>query len=132
MAYNNLYLTEQVPFNTLLNQTLTAITVDTEESQIVFTTQEGKTYVLAHDQRCCEEVYIESVVGDTNDLLNTPILVAEETTNETDPPVNTCDGECVSYTWTFYKFATIRGYVDIRWYGTSNGCYSESANLYSM
>lgn len=55
--------------------------------------------------------------------------MAEESTNSDDPPKS--DGE-ESYTWTFYRMATVKGYVTIRWYGSSNGYYSERASFGRM
>ena len=84
-------------------------------------------YVFAHDQDCCESVCIESIVGDIEDLVNTPILIAEESSGDT--PADSTAEPYESYTWTFYKFATFKGYVDIRWLGESNGYYSESVDV---
>lgn len=95
---------------------------------IVFTTNEGKRYKLYHSQDCCESVMIEDVVGDLADLVGEPILIAEEATSDENPDGVT-KGYQDSFTWTFYKFATRRGYVDIRWYGESNGYYSESVDF---
>lgn len=96
-----------------------------ESEEIIFTLSDGSSYRMFHYQDCCESVYLESVVGDVQDLLNTPILDATESTNKVEP----VDLELESQTWTFYKFRTIKGYVDLRWLGQSNGYYSESVEI---
>ena len=82
-------------------------------------------YILEHQQSCSEEVYIESIVGDLNDLVGSPILVAECTYRYS-------DASNKSEIWTFIKFATNKGWVDIRFFGTSNGYYSETPELYRV
>lgn len=96
------------------------------DDEIIFVTSEGEGYLMYHSQDCCEQVYIEDVVGDFSDLIGTPLLVAEERTNRDLPPAYE---HAESYTWTYYTFRTIKGSVDIRWYGESNGYYSESATI---
>jgi len=77
-----------------------------------------------HTAEFCEvSCQIEDVVGDLEDLVGSPILMAEVSTNS-DNPRNSRDE---SFTWTFYKLATVKGYVTIRWYGWSSGNYSEIA-----
>ena len=96
---------------------------------IIFVCEDGTRYKMFHDQDCCETVKIESVTGDDCDLLNTRISLAEEVTNYStkDKPKNPD-----SYTYTFYKFGTIKGYVDLRWLGESNGYYSESVDFVKL
>lgn len=112
----------------LVGKVLTAAYVsnDRGEEIIIFRTADDE-YALHHAQDCCETVYIESVVGDIKDLVGEPILVAEQVSNMPDPGAKEDSDD--SYTWTFYKFATRKGYVDIRWYGTSSGYYSEDVDF---
>ncbi len=88
---------------------------------------------MYHIQDCCEGVSIEDIDGDINDILNNKILLAEEITNCSNDddisiyqPADFNENDYDSYTWTFYRLATVKGYFIIRWLGTSNGYYSES------
>jgi hypothetical protein len=106
----------------LLGKTLTSITGGKDADEIFFKTDDDKEYKMFHYQDCCESVYVEDVIGDIEDLIGSPITMAEEV-SEND------DGASESGTWTFYKLATINGYVTIRWYGSSNGYYSEAVSF---
>jgi hypothetical protein len=117
-------------FSELVGKTLTD--ARQEGDQLVFVTEDGETYRMFHSQDCCESVFIESIVGDLADLIGSPIVKAEEASNSEDPPRVDPDFPSYvdeSYTWTFYKLATAKGYVDIRWYGSSNGYYSEGVDF---
>ncbi len=103
----------------MLNQTFTLVRATNDT--VTFENDKVR-YTLYHQDDCCESVYVvEDIIGDLEDLENLPLLISREDTNAEDP--GTCQGE--SYTWTFYNFATYKGYVTIRFLGESNGYYSE-------
>lgn len=100
--------------------------------ELIFHCSNGKKYRMHHIQDCCESVYLADIIGDINDLIGFPILKAEEAVSEGVTPLGITvpvDGCLDSFTWTFYKFATKKGYVDLRWLGESNGYYSESVDF---
>lgn len=109
----------------LLGKTVRRIELTSDSIEFHLSDNQGLV-VLEHEQECCEDVFIEDIVGDLTDLLNTPITRAEMASSQEDG-----DAACPYYstTWTFYKLATIEGYVDIRWFGGSNGYYSEEVSV---
>lgn len=85
---------------------------------LTFDMNDGSRFTFQHNQDCCEHVSIEDIVGDLDDLVGSPILTAE------------CR-RCENYhaedgygKWTFYEYATNKGSVTVRWYGSSNGYYA--------
>lgn len=111
----------------MLGLVFTKVEGAVNDEELVFVAEDGRRFVFGHMQDCCETVDINDIVGDLNDLVGEPLLRAEESTN-VDLPAPSKYAE--SYTWTFYKFATRKGYVDVRWLGESNGYYSESVDLF--
>jgi hypothetical protein len=118
---------EWVEFSELKGKVVTKVEGAEGNSQLNFYTNDGYKYSMYHEQDCCESVYVESVVGDLEDLVGEEILVAEESSGDT--PADSKAKPYESYTWTFYKLASRKGYVDIRWLGESNGYYSESVSV---
>lgn len=96
-------------------------------NELIFQMEDGTTFSMHHQQDCCESVWLEEIIGDLEDLENSAILEAEQVSSYDSEPLKENHG---SYTWTFYKLGTAKGHVTLRWYGTSNGYYSESVNIY--
>lgn len=147
-------------FEILKGQTLLSID-KSENDKLVFITDDSTEYVMHHHSDCCESVSIEDICGDLDDLIGSPILLAEEVSSSEPTPEliasrraeyekeveqakatggkmwyddfeDFCNGRYESETWTFYKLATIKGSVTIRWYGSSNGYYSEGVDFHKV
>lgn len=108
----------------LQGRTIIGLNIDPEENEITMTREDGSAVKFLHHQSCCENVTIEDVNGDWNDLLNVRLDVAEVRSFARETSVY---GD--SETFTFYTFRTIKGSVDVRWHGTSNGYYSERVDM---
>ena len=85
---------------------------------------------MEHRLDCCERVTLEDICGDLQDLVGFPLIVAEEVFSNETPEGLEKPEYAESYTWTYYKLSGILGSVTLRWFGESNGYYSESVSLY--
>lgn len=104
-------------FEDLKGRVISDIIVNEDKDEMRFDMEDGRSYLLYHNQDCCEGVYIEDICGDLKHLIGYRVEMAEETSNGETETASGCER------WTFYKLATINGYVTIRWYGESNGYY---------
>lgn len=127
MNYN-----DSVKFEDLVGKTFVSVqrvNVGIGDSDaIVFTVSDDEKYAMFYERDCCASCSIEDVAGDLNDLVGSPIVRAEENGSE-EPDLPASNENEDSFTWTFYRIGTVKGTVVIRWYGSSNGYYSETASF---
>ena len=110
-------------FATLAGETIVSIDgMEKGSTEVRIVTKSARTFTLHHEQDCCEDVRLEDVAGEVDDLIGSPITMAEVVSEKGEPKDKYDD----SQTWTFYKLATVKGYVTLRWLGESNGYYSEN------
>jgi hypothetical protein len=103
-----------VKFQDLEGKSLSKIDVlGRPRDKIIFHTNSGERYLMYHPQLCCEYVSIEDICGDLNDVIGSPVLLAEEVQSNKNPESITKEYQD-SFTWTFYKISTIKGSVTIR------------------
>ena len=141
----------EVEFSDLLGKTIVAIYANVGNDIVYFVTETMVSYCMYHRQSCCERVSLEDIIGDFEDILDQPILLAEcvssndykelpdmaESKRDSDAMISktkkVINEDCIPcYQWTFYKLATNKGFVTMRWFGGSNGCYAMDASLYRM
>lgn len=117
---NEAYIIEE-----MMGQIFQRVYIDNMEEERDRLTFESKDLLvqLYHRQGCCESVRIEDIAGDIEDLQGSPITMAECV------KVERGEHQHGTYTSTWYKFATVKGYVTVRWMGESNGYYSEEVDL---
>lgn len=126
---NRIRYDDKYTLEDMRGKTFDRVYVNDSKTELIFENAEYE-FKFLHEQDCCEGVRIEDIVGDLDDLVGRPLDIVEEVEYDRDynpPGVEPVTGE--SFTWTFYKFATIKGYVDVRWLGESNGYYSEGVDL---
>lgn len=93
---------------------------NSERVRIYF--EDGSKLEMYHEQDCCESVYLLDFDNDVSVLKFAKLLSIEEAVEDG----NSRDG---SSTWTFYKLTTDKGRMTMRWYGESNGYYSENVTV---
>jgi len=94
-----------------------------DNSEIHFTA-DGKRYKMLHEQDCCESVSIESISGDLQSIVGSPLI--QSTEEQQRPEVGQYDD---SVTISTFVLATKDSRVVITWRGESNGYYSETVQI---
>jgi hypothetical protein len=113
----------------IIGKTFTAIDgMEPESWKVTFTLATGERLAMDTLQDCGESVELVEVIGDVEDLLNSPIVSYEEVEDPDEDPDFDYSGK--SHTWTIYKFETMKGFVTLRWLSESNGYYSEGVDFY--
>ena len=124
---SNLKYSKAKEWKELLGQEIIQIALDTVTDcrRLILVLKNGDCVVMQGDPDEMSCVRLEDIAGDWADILNQEILQAEEAVSKTK------DGDG-SATWSFYKLATIKGSITLRWCGSSNGYYSESVDLHFL
>lgn len=118
-------------FRDLEGKTITKIEgLETGSYDVTFYCSDGSVYRMYPDDDTFLygndiDIAIEDICGDVDCLIGNEIKKAEVRRSEK------IDGNWhMPEVWTFYTLATVKGYVDIRWYGTHNGYYSAEVNFW--
>lgn len=103
------------------------------DEEVVLCTDDDVRFRIYHEQDCCETVRLHDVDGDLQDLVGHVVSRAEMVSSESEmndenwreAPSRYAE----SWTWTFVKIQNMGASLTMRWFGESNGYYSEGVNI---
>ena len=99
--------------------------------KIIFEIEDDLWIRIFHEQDCCEFVRLYDINGGKlEDLIGGTIGRFDWSSSiEKEPNINDENTQDESFTWTFYRIATEKVFLTLRWLGESNGCYSEEMTV---
>ena len=97
-----------------------------DEVTIKFT--DGSCLKFYHRQDCCETVLLEDFDITPEWLIDSKIISVEERISRSGEEISHYEWT-YSYTWSFYVIKTSSSTMVLRWYGESNGWYSETVDI---
>lgn len=107
----------------MIGKVFVAVRGEEGDELLAFVEADGTRHEFWYEHDCCAGCAIEDIVGDLDDLVGSPIVAATEVVH------GGLEDDYGTFTWTFYHFSTVKGTVTVRWYGSSNGYYSESVSF---
>jgi hypothetical protein len=92
-------------------------------------TTDGQRFQLVHHQDCCENVGLHTTFGKIEDVIGSPITLAEDD-HPGDPEwFISPEYRYESHTWSRFILETEKGRLEVWFLGSSNGYYGESVSF---
>lgn len=113
--------------NELVGKVIASINgLEKESEEVTITTECGESFILYHEQDCCEWVNLDDFETTSKSIVGGTVVLFEERTDEGEGEYGD------TFTWTFYELKTTKGHLMMKWHGESNGYYSESVDFAKM
>ena len=108
----------------LIGKTVTDVAIMDwlDEDRVELRCSDGSAYIMGHTQQYSESVYLKEVEGYTFDLLNSPIIDAQE-------DVSSDWVEHSGYIYTTYIIVTNNGTAVFKWTGTEDEEYTGDVSV---
>jgi hypothetical protein len=102
---------------------------ENHEGDLTFTMSDGSIYEMGYVPDCCATCVVESGLDDLKAMIGQKLVAVTEDSSKETPADVKQEYTPESQTWTFYTFRSNKATAQLRWFGSSNGYYSESVTF---